>query len=87
LQGTRDSFGSPEEIRAAIGASPGITVVDLPGADHGYRIGLKARSAASGASNTTEIAQASTLTPADLRTTVVSEVSGFIGTVAGISTS
>ncbi len=33
------------------------------------------------------IAQASTFTPADLRTTVVSEVSGFIGTVAGISTS
>ncbi len=125
LQGTRDSFGSPEEIRAAIGASPGITVVDLPGADHGYRIGLKARSrasgasnptvrrrakeegadnaspsasddavgglrarsAASGASNATEIARASTFTPADLRTTVVSEVSGFIGTVAGISTS
>jgi predicted alpha/beta-hydrolase family hydrolase len=84
LQGTRDSFGSPEEIRAAIGASPGITVVDLPGADHGYRIALNARSRAS---NPTEIAQASSFTPADLRTTVVSEVSGFICTAAGISTS
>ena len=41
---------------------PGHPVVDLPGADHGYRIGLKARSAASGASNrATEIAQASSL--------------------------
>ena len=110
LQGTKDSFGTPEEIRAAIGASPGITVVELPGADHGYRIarrrakeegadnaspsagddavgGLEARSAASGASNPTGIAEASTFTPADLRTTVVSEVSGFIGAVAGISTS
>jgi hypothetical protein len=110
LQGTKDSFGTPEEIRAAIGASPGITVVELPGADHGYRIarrrakeegadnaspsagddavgGLEARSAASGASNPTGIAKASTFTPADLRTTVVSEVSGFIRAAAGISTS
>ena len=87
LQGTKDSFGTPDEIRAAIGASPGITVVELPGADHGYRIGRKARSASRGASNPTPIAQASTFTPADLRMTVVSEVSGFIGAVAGISTS
>ena len=110
LQGTKDSFGTPEEIRAGIGARPGITVVELPGADHGYRIarrrakeegadnaspsagddavgGLEARSAASGASNPTGIAEASTFTPADLRTTVVSEVSGFIRAAAGISTS
>jgi predicted alpha/beta-hydrolase family hydrolase len=39
LQGTRDSFGRPEEIRAAIGNSRGISVVELPGADHAYRIG------------------------------------------------
>ncbi len=38
LQGTNDSFGRPEEIRAAIGDNPGISLVELPGADHGYRI-------------------------------------------------
>ena len=37
LQGTNDSFGRPEEIRAAIGDHPGISLVELPGADHGYR--------------------------------------------------
>ena len=37
LQGTNDSFGRPEEIRAAIGDNPGISLVELPGADHGYR--------------------------------------------------
>ena len=63
LQGTKDSFGNPEEIRAAIGASPGITVVELPGADHGYRIGLKARSTSSGASNPTPIAKRPHLRP------------------------
>ncbi|HKN44142.1 MAG TPA: hypothetical protein VJW23_09470, partial [Propionibacteriaceae bacterium] len=49
--------------------------------------GLEARSAASGASNSTQIVKASTFKPTDLRMTVVSEVSGFIGAVAGISTS
>ncbi len=38
LQGTRDSFGSPEEVRAATVEDPGVLVVDLPGADHGYRL-------------------------------------------------
>jgi predicted alpha/beta-hydrolase family hydrolase len=38
LQGTRDSFGTPEEIRAAMGAAPGIRIVELPGADHGFRV-------------------------------------------------
>ena len=38
LQGTRDSFGTPEEIRAAMGAAPGIRIVELPGADHGFRL-------------------------------------------------
>jgi predicted alpha/beta-hydrolase family hydrolase len=70
LQGSKDSFGTPEEIRAAIGRARGISVVELPGADHAYRI-----------------AKASPFRPADLRTTVVSEVSGFIEAVAGISTS
>jgi predicted alpha/beta-hydrolase family hydrolase len=38
LQGDRDTFGSPDEIRAAVGAEPLVTVVDLPGADHGFRV-------------------------------------------------
>ena len=38
LQGSKDSFGTPEEIRAAIGNARGISVVELPGADHGFRI-------------------------------------------------
>jgi predicted alpha/beta-hydrolase family hydrolase len=86
LQGTKDSFGTPEEIRAAIGKAPGISLVELPGADHGFRL-VGARSAASGASNRTQTAKSSPLSPADLRTTVVAEVSRFIGAVAGISTS
>ena len=39
LQGSKDSFGTAEEIRAAIGDAPGISVAELPGADHAYRIG------------------------------------------------
>ncbi len=69
LQGSKDSFGTPEEIRAAIGTAEGVQVVELPGADHAYRI-----------------AKSSAFTPADLRTTLVAEVSRFIGAVAGIST-
>jgi hypothetical protein len=110
LQGSKDSFGTPEEIRTAIGTAEGITLVELPGADHSYRIarrraeekradnaspstsdeevsGVKARSAASRASNRTLLAKSSAFTPADLRTTLVAEVSRFIGSVAGISTS
>jgi predicted alpha/beta-hydrolase family hydrolase len=124
LQGSKDSFGTGEEIRAAIGGLPGIAVVDLPGADHSYRIaarsaasgasnrtgiarrraeeegvdnaspsvsddevgGIAARSAASGASNRTETARSSPFTPVDLRTTLVSEISRFIGAVTGITT-
>jgi predicted alpha/beta-hydrolase family hydrolase len=69
LQGSKDSFGTPEEIRAAIGTAEGVQVVELPGADHGYRI-----------------AKSSAFTPADLRTTLVAEVSRFIAAAAGIST-
>jgi uncharacterized protein len=69
LQGSKDSFGTPAEIRAAIGTAEGIHVVELPGADHAYRI-----------------AKSSAFTPADLRATLVAEVSRFIGAVAGIST-
>jgi predicted alpha/beta-hydrolase family hydrolase len=42
LQGTSDSFGTPEEIRAAMGVAPGIRIVELPGADHGFRLGENA---------------------------------------------
>jgi hypothetical protein len=38
LQGSKDSFGTAEEIRAAVGRAPDISVVELPGADHGFRI-------------------------------------------------
>jgi len=86
LQGNKDSFGTPEEIRAAIGDAPGISVVELAGANHGFRI-VGARSAASRGNNRTQTAQSSPLSPTELRTTVVAEVSRFIGAVAGISTS
>jgi predicted alpha/beta-hydrolase family hydrolase len=69
LQGSKDSFGTPAEIRAAIGTAEGVHVVELPEADHAYRI-----------------AKSSAFTPADLRTTLIAEVSRFIGAVAGIST-
>jgi hypothetical protein len=86
LQGTKDSFGTPEEIRAAVGKAPGISVVELPGADHSFRI-VGARAAASGASKRKQSAKSSPTSPAELRTTVVAEVSRFIGAAAGISTS
>jgi len=70
LQGSKDSFGTPEEIRVAIGNARGISVVELPGADHAYRI-----------------AKSSAFTPADLRMTLLTEVSRFIGATVGISTS
>jgi predicted alpha/beta-hydrolase family hydrolase len=38
LQGTRDAFGSAAEVRAAATGAKGITIVDLPDADHGYRL-------------------------------------------------
>ena len=69
LQGSKDSFGTPQEIRTAIGTAEGIKLVELPGADHSYRIG-----------------RSSDFTAADLRVTVVTEVSRFVAAVAGIST-
>jgi uncharacterized protein len=42
LQGTSDSFGTPEEIRTAMGAAPGIRLVELPGVDHGFRVAKNA---------------------------------------------
>jgi predicted alpha/beta-hydrolase family hydrolase len=61
LQGTKDSFGTADEIRSVIGSTAGIRLVELPGADHGYRL-----------------AKANPFTPADLRATVVAEVSALV---------
>ena len=36
LQGSRDGFGSTDEIRAATADAPGVRIVDLPGADHSF---------------------------------------------------
>jgi uncharacterized protein len=69
LQGSKDSFGTADQIRAAIGDAPGITIVELPGADHSFRIGKSAA-----------------FTPAELRMTLVTEVSRFIAAVVGITT-
>lgn len=39
LQGTKDAFGGPAEIRAQLGShGVGVTVVELPDADHGFRV-------------------------------------------------
>jgi uncharacterized protein len=69
LQGSKDSFGTADQIRAAIGNTPGTIVVELPAADHSLRIG-----------------KSSAFTPADLRMTLVTEVSRFIAAVVGITT-
>jgi predicted alpha/beta-hydrolase family hydrolase len=42
LQGTRDTFGGPAEVRTAAAGDPGVRVVELPGADHGYRLPARA---------------------------------------------
>jgi uncharacterized protein len=44
LQGTRDTFGSAEEVRDAVGPDPGIELVELPGADHSLRVPAAAAS-------------------------------------------
>ena len=61
LQGSKDSFGTPEEIRAAMGAAPGVRIVELPGVDHSFRV-----------------ARGASLSPADLRSRVLAEVTGFL---------
>lgn len=43
LQGTKDAFGTPTELREGLSGDPGVVLVELPNADHGYR--LPARSA------------------------------------------
>jgi uncharacterized protein len=67
LQGSSDAFGRPAEIRSAIGDATGIRLVELPGADHGFRV-----------------AKSSWFTAADLRTVVLNEVGGFVGSGLGI---
>ena len=63
LQGTRDAFGSAAEIRLALNGAQGIQVIDLPGADHGYRLPKTTAG----------------FTAADLRTTIVDSVAEFVG--------
>jgi predicted alpha/beta-hydrolase family hydrolase len=38
LQGSHDTFGTPAEIREVTGDDPDIRLVELPGADHGFRV-------------------------------------------------
>jgi predicted alpha/beta-hydrolase family hydrolase len=38
LQGSNDAFGGAEELRTALAGARGVTVVSLPGADHGFRL-------------------------------------------------
>ena len=42
LQGSKDTFGTPAEIREAMGTAPDIRLVELPGADHGFRVAAAA---------------------------------------------
>jgi predicted alpha/beta-hydrolase family hydrolase len=37
LQGTHDAFGGFSEVVAGVRGDPGVTVVELPGADHSFR--------------------------------------------------
>ena len=77
----RHSGGDPRGDRQG---AEGITLVELPGADHGFRISRSSR--ASGASKRTDTNPHRSAQPSSART-VVAEVSRFIGAVAGISTS
>ncbi|SEQ29397.1 alpha/beta hydrolase family protein [Microlunatus flavus] len=62
LQGTRDTFGSADELRVALGPdAPGVRVVDLPGADHGGRV-----------------PKAAVPTASELRGRVVAEIGAFV---------
>ncbi|HET9870998.1 MAG TPA: alpha/beta family hydrolase [Propionibacteriaceae bacterium] len=38
LQGSGDAFGGPDEVRRAAAGNPLVRVVELPGADHGFRL-------------------------------------------------
>lgn len=67
LQGTKDAFGSAEEIRAVL--PPGdaaVLVVELPGADHGFRL-----------------PKGSPFSPGQLRERIVTSVGQLIIAVSG----
>jgi predicted alpha/beta-hydrolase family hydrolase len=38
LQGSRDSFGDADDVRRAVAERPEVRVVELAGADHGFRL-------------------------------------------------
>ena len=38
LQGSNDAFGGADEVRAAVAGSSGVTIVELAGADHSFRL-------------------------------------------------
>jgi predicted alpha/beta-hydrolase family hydrolase len=38
LQGSRDTFGNAEDVRCAAAGRPEVRVVELPGADHSFRL-------------------------------------------------
>jgi predicted alpha/beta-hydrolase family hydrolase len=42
LQGSNDTFGTAAEVRAVIAPAPDVRLVELPGADHGFRVGRAA---------------------------------------------
>lgn len=67
LQGTKDTFGTPDEIRAAIPPEDtAVVVIELPGADHGFRL-----------------TKDSSFTPAQLRERIVVSVGRLIAAITG----
>ena len=67
LQGTRDSFGSADELTAdlaAAGAAEEVVVVPLPGADHAFKTPARAE-----------------FRPADLRALIVASTSRLVESV------
>jgi predicted alpha/beta-hydrolase family hydrolase len=38
LQGSQDSFGGADDVRRAVADQPAVRVVELAGADHGFRL-------------------------------------------------
>jgi uncharacterized protein len=96
LQGSNDSFGTADELSAAIGKNSDITVMELPGADHAFRIARR-RAKEEGADNAFPSASDDAVGGNQARSaasgarnptlTIVTEVSRFIAAVMGITTS
>jgi predicted alpha/beta-hydrolase family hydrolase len=59
LQGTRDAFGSPDDVRAAVGRRRGLTIRAIAGGDHSY-----AARRADGRTTAACVAEAATLAAA-----------------------